>query len=224
MGIWTAPSFGPLIVVCFFCFMSFGIVIWYFVIWLQTIRNWTILSASAAVMPLTVMGAVAAVLSAYLIPRLAAQYILAIGALSILVSLTLVATMPAEQSYWKQMFPAAIFMAFCPDFVFTAAQIIASNSVPSEQQGVAGSLIGTLLSYGSSIGLGFAGTVEIHVNHGGKDTVSGYRGGLYLGIGFAVAALIIDLIFVRMPKDEREGWDEPKSIEPESPASINLDP
>ncbi|KAK7219525.1 hypothetical protein V2G26_007528 [Clonostachys chloroleuca] len=49
--------------------------------------------------PLTVLGAVAAILSAWLIPRLSAQYILAIGALCVTVSITLVATMPAQQSY-----------------------------------------------------------------------------------------------------------------------------
>lgn len=51
-------------------------------------------------------------------------------------------------------------MAFCPDFIFTAAQIIASNSIGKDKQGIAGSLIGTIMTYGMSIGLDFAGTVE----------------------------------------------------------------
>uniref|UniRef100_A0A8H7NHS9 Major facilitator superfamily (MFS) profile domain-containing protein n=1 Tax=Bionectria ochroleuca TaxID=29856 RepID=A0A8H7NHS9_BIOOC len=158
--IWTAPSFVSLIIVSLLSFMAFGVLLWYINVWLLTVRNWTVLLSSAALVPLTVLGAVAAILSAWLIPRLSAQYILAIGALCVTVSITLVATMPAQQSYWPQLFPAAVLMAFCPDFIFTAAQIIASNSVKRHQQGIAGSLIGTIITYGQSIGLGFAGTVE----------------------------------------------------------------
>lgn len=206
--IWTAPSFGILIVAAFLCFMSFGILLWYFMIWQLTIRDWSLLSTSASIMPFTIGGAIAAVTAAWLIRKIAAQYILALGAISALTSSILVVTMPEQQLYWKQLFPAVIIISFCPDFVFTAAQIIASNSVPRNQQGVAGSLIGTLLSYGTSTGLGFGGTVEVHTNHEGLDIVSGYRGALYLGIGFAAASLILSLLFVRVRKDERQGWNE----------------
>lgn len=153
--------------------MSFGILIWYVTLWLLTIRNWSLLLSSAAIVPLTVFGAVAAGLSAWLVPRLAAQYILAIGAICVIASSTLVATMPAQQSYWPQLFPAAILMAFSPDFIFTAAQIIASNSVKREQQGIADSLIGTIVTYGQSIGLGFAGTVEKYTTRGEHDLAQG---------------------------------------------------
>ena len=75
-------------------------------------------------------------------------------------------------------------------------------------QGVAGSLVGTLLTYGMSTGLGFAGTVEVYTNDGGKNVLKGYRSAAYLGIGLAAAALIIGVIFVRIPKDQRKGWGE----------------
>jgi MFS family permease len=188
--------------------MAFGVLLWYINVWLLTVRNWTVLLSSAALVPLTVLGAVAAILSAWLIPRLSAQYILAIGALCVTVSITLVATMPAQQSYWPQLFPAAVLMAFCPDFIFTAAQIIASNSVKRHQQGIAGSLIGTIITYGQSIGLGFAGTVERYSTGGEDDLVKGYRHALYFAIGLGVAALVLDLLFVRVAADTQEGWDE----------------
>ncbi|KAH7061278.1 major facilitator superfamily domain-containing protein [Macrophomina phaseolina] len=206
--IWGAPSFPALILVSLMAFMSFGVLIWYISLWPLTIRHWSLLLVSAAIVPLTVFGAVAAILSAWLMPRLAAQYILAIGAICVVASSTLVATMPAQQSYWAQLFPAAPLMAFCPDFIFTAAQIIVSNSVKREQQGIAGSLIGTLATYGQSIGLGFAGTVEKYTTEGENDLVQGYRNALYFGIGLGVATLILDLLFVRVEADRREGWAE----------------
>lgn len=97
-------------------------------------------------------------------------------------------------------------MTFSPDFIFTASQIIASNSVKREQQGITGSLIGTLATYGQSIGLGFAGTVEKYTTEGGEVLVQGYRHALYFGIDLGGAALLLDLLFVRVDADRREGW------------------
>lgn len=176
------------------------------------------LSFSVEVQPLAVGGAFAAFVAAYLISRLSAQYILAIGSSAMLLASILLATMPAQQIYWQTAFIAILFASFCPDFIFTAAQIIASNSVTREQQGVAGSLIGTLLSYGISTGLGFGGTVEVHTNKLGTDIVKGFRSALYLGIGFSAMSLVLSLLFVRIKKDEREGWGE-KDVELETPKS-----
>ncbi|KAL2826018.1 MFS general substrate transporter [Aspergillus pseudoustus] len=207
-NIWSAPSFGLMALSAFFAFMSVGIVIWYMSTWNLHVRHYTLLLDGASYSPLAVCGAVAAIISAKLVRHLPAQYILAIGSLASCVALILITTMPAHQTYWAQMFPAMIVTAFGPDFLFTAAQIIASNTVKRHQQGVAGSLIGTLLSYGLSTGLGFAGTVEAYTNDGGRDLVGGYRHGLYLGIGLAVSAMVLALGFVRIPKDQRDGWDE----------------
>lgn len=49
---------------------------------------------------------------------------------------------------------------------------------------------------GDSIGLGFAGPV----NQNGKETLDRYIGALYFAIGLGVAALIIDILVVRVPK------------------------
>lgn len=188
--------------------MSIGILLWYVTLYNQILRHYTIFASSATYATLAVMGAVAAFASSWCIPRMPAQYILAIGSTSSCIASILVATTPAQQVYWAQIFPALIFTAFGPDFIFTATQIIASNSVRRDQQGIAGSLMGTVLSYGLSTGLGFAGTVEAYTDDRGKNVLHGYRNALYLGIGMSGLATIIVLAFVRVPKDEREGWDE----------------
>ncbi|KAH8820244.1 major facilitator superfamily domain-containing protein [Xylogone sp. PMI_703] len=208
LDIWSAPSFGMMILSAFFTFMAVGMVIWYITVWNLQIRHYTLLLNGAAYATLAVMGAVAAIISAKLIPHLPAQYILCVGSLSTCIALILVATMPAQQTYWAQVFPALIFTAFGPDFLFTAAQIIASNTVKRHEQGIAGSLVGTLLNYGLSTGVGLAGTVEAYTNDSGRDPVQGIRNALYLGIGMTGISAIIALVFVRIPKDRREGWDE----------------
>jgi hypothetical protein len=208
LDIWTAPSFFALIIVVLFSIMCYGIALYYMVAWQQLIRHWSVLHFAAGLVPHAFFGGCAAPVAAWLIPRVAAQWILAFGALTVLLSAVLLATMPEQQNYWAQIFPATILMALCPDFIFTAAQIIATNSVKRHEQGIAGSLISLLQLYGASIGLGFAGTVEANTNQSGNATLDGYRGALYFAIGLGIAALVIDVLFVRVPKDERDGWGD----------------
>ncbi|KAL1882513.1 hypothetical protein Plec18167_002929 [Paecilomyces lecythidis] len=209
LDIWTAPSFAALTLVVLLSFMSNGIFLWYMVAWLQILRDKTILQFGVEWTPFGIVATVGTFISAWLIPRLAAQWILAIGSASILIANVLLATMPAQQTYWAQVFPATIFMAFCPDFVYVAAQIVTSNSVKRKEQGVAASLIGVLNLYGNSLGLGFAGTIETEVNKHRPDPILGYRAALSFGGGIALIAVVLASFFVRVAKDEREGWTDP---------------
>lgn len=208
LNIWRAPSFSAVLIVVTLSFMSYGTFIWYLVAWQQNIRHWSVLSTAIGLTPLPIFSAAGAFIAAWLIPRLAVQWILAIGALAVMVAEVLIVTMPEQQIYWAQVFPATVIQSFCPDFVFTAAQIIACNSVGKEHQGVAGSLVGTLQLYATSIGLGFAGIVERHTDPTGASPAGGYRAALYFGIALAGVALAIGAVFVKMPKDTREGWQE----------------
>lgn len=208
LNIWTAPSFFALILVVLFSVMSYAITLWYMVAWQQIIRHWTVLHFGAGMIPHAIFGGSAAPVAAWLIPRVAAQWILAFGAFTVLLSGVLLVTMPIQQTYWAQVFPATILMSLCPDFIFTAAQIIATNSVKRHEQGIAGSLVFLLQLYGASIGLGFAGTAEAYTNDHDLETIKGYKSAFYIAIGLAAAAIAIDLLFVRVPKDEREGWGE----------------
>jgi hypothetical protein len=60
----------------------------------------------------------------------------------------------------------------------------------------AASLVNTFVNYSISLGLGIAGTVETHVNRGGRtpaDTLRGYRAAFYLGIGFSGLGILLAL-------------------------------
>ncbi|KAI2622363.1 MFS general substrate transporter [Hypoxylon sp. NC1633] len=213
LSMFKARSMTPLILVVLMNFMATGALLWYTVIWLQEIRHWTPMQFAIGWTPFGFGGAAGTFLAAYLIPRVPAQWILALGTSCMLVATVLIATMPEQQSYWYQVFPSTIMSSLCPDLVYTAAQIIASNSVSRKQQGVAGSLIGSLLLYGSGLGLGFASTVESEVGKS-HDMVTGYRGALYFAVGLCITALILDIGFVRLVHDNREGWEDPADIDP----------
>jgi hypothetical protein len=64
-----------------------------------------------------------------------------------------------------------------------------------EHQGVAGSLVNTVVNYSISIALGIAGTIEVHVNSSGDDLLKGYRAAWYLGIGLAGSGAVCAAIF-----------------------------
>ncbi|PYI07173.1 MFS general substrate transporter [Aspergillus sclerotiicarbonarius CBS 121057] len=198
LAVFTAPSFNALIFVVLFIYMSVGISLWYMVAWQQLLRGWTVLHVAIGWIPYGIGASVAVTLAAWLITVLEAQYILSLGCLTSIVACVLLATMPEQQIYWAQVFPATVIGSLCPDFVYVAAQIIASNSVGKREQGVASSLIGTLNLYGNSLGLGFAGTVEVQVAKNTNSEVSGIRAGLWFGAALGIMALLIDLAFVRM--------------------------
>lgn len=85
------------------------------------------------------------------------------------------------------------------DMSFPAATLILSNAVKKEHQGIAASLVATVVNYSISLGVGFGGTVEVYTNDGGKtkaDLLKGYKSALYLGVGFAGLGLAICIVFL----------------------------
>ncbi|KAI1037023.1 hypothetical protein LB505_011438 [Fusarium chuoi] len=209
LSVFQAPTFTALVFVVLLSYMAFGIGLWYSTSWQYLLRGVSVTQIGINWVPFGLSSVLAVFFAAWLIPRVAAQWIMAIGVTVTLVGNILLATMPVQQTYWAQVFPAMVLYGFCPDLVYVAAQVIASNSVSRRQQGVASSLIGTLNLYGNSLGQGFAGTIETEIGTNNDDEVRGYRAALYFAAGLAVLGLALDILFVRVPKDQREGWDDP---------------
>ena len=74
--------------------------------------------------------------------------------------------------------------------------------MPKEHQGIAASLVATVVNYSISIGLGIAGTVESHVNNEGQDLLKGYRGALYAAVGLSGMAVLLSFLFVASERVE----------------------
>lgn len=111
----------------------------------------------------------------------------------------LIATAPVEQTYWAQSLVCTIVIPWGMDMSFPAATLILSDAVSKKHQGIAASLVNTIVNYSISLGLGLAGTVESHVNHGGttpEDILLGFRGAWYMGIGLSGFGLFLSLIFL----------------------------
>lgn len=198
--IWRgAPSFALLLVAILFAFMGLGIFFWYMNSYMALVRGDDVITVGLQYLPLTVVGAAVPFLAAWLVPRVPAKAIIGAGCVAMAAINVLLATIPADVSYWAMAFPALFLSAFTIDLITTSAQIIANDAVPLRHQGVAGSLIGTFLSYGQSLGLGFAGVLEVHLSNHGQDLLGGYHGAAYLAVGLSGAALLL-CVFIPLRK------------------------
>ncbi|KAL4891148.1 major facilitator superfamily domain-containing protein [Aspergillus ambiguus] len=175
---------------------SFGIIIYYFYQFMEVIKGDTPLLATAKWVAASPSGAVAALLTGFLLGRLPPSVIMfcAMGAFT--AGLAIFATVPLDQTYWAQAFVASLITSWGMDMSFPSGTLILSNSMPRQHQGLAASLVTTTVNYSISLGLGFAGTVESNVNEGGRNVLRGYRGALYLGIGFAGLGLVTSVLYM----------------------------
>jgi hypothetical protein len=134
-NIWRAPSFGLLMLVIFFAFMSLSIFLWYCTLFMINLRHDSLIRVGVQFLPLTILGTCAAFIAAWMVPRLPAQAILGIGCTAMLTCSILFATAPIQRTSWAMLFPALIIVSFTADLIFASSQIIASNAVDSAHQG-----------------------------------------------------------------------------------------
>lgn len=127
--------------------------------------------------------------------RVRHAYIMLTALICFTVGTVLFATSPVEQTYWAQTFVSMVITPWGMDMSFPAGTLILSAAMPREHQGLAASLVSTVVSYSISLGLGFAGTVESNVDKDGTDMLRGFRGALYMGIGLASLGIVVAALF-----------------------------
>ncbi len=174
--------------------------IWYYYIQqvVLVVQNGSPLLAAAKTSPVAISGPLAAFTTMLLLPRLGPGLVMFLALAAFTIGTILIATMPSEQIYWAQMFVSACITPWGMDMSFPAATLILSNSVQKEHQGIAASLVLTVVNYSISLGLGFAGTIEVNVNNGGlsnANILAGYRGAFYFGIGTAGLGMVVSALF-----------------------------
>ncbi|KAF8860121.1 MFS general substrate transporter [Acephala macrosclerotiorum] len=192
---------------------SFGI--WVFYLWqfLEELRGQSPLLCAVQFIPVAISGLAAALTTGVMLHKLGPRIVMMISMLAFTVGAILTATAPVKQAYWAQIFVSIIVMPWGMDMSFPASTILLSNHMHHDHQGVAASLVNTVVNYSVSIGLGFAGTVEGQVNHGGKDLLKGYRGAWYMEIGLASLGLGISIVYgltqLREKRKDEEKTDTP---------------
>ncbi|PYH88079.1 MFS general substrate transporter [Aspergillus ellipticus CBS 707.79] len=193
-----------------FGWASFGIWIYYFWRFLEDIRNNSPLLTAAEFVPPTITGLIASFTTGFLLGKIRPGWIMLIAMIAFTIGNVFSAIDPVRQTYWALTFVTLLIIPWGMDMSFPAATVVLSNAVGRQHQGVAASLVTTVVNYSISLGLGFAGTVEVHINNGGlnfHDKLKGYRGALYMGIGLGglgIATSLVYLVKSRPRKDEEE--------------------
>ncbi|KAJ2986124.1 hypothetical protein NUW58_g5176 [Xylaria curta] len=177
----------------------FGIYIFYIWEFYEVLRGASPLLATAWHSPIFVSGIAAALTTGLIIHRVGPAVVMALALLAFTVGVTLIATAPINQAYWLQTFLCNVIITWGMDLSFPAATLMLSDLVAPEHQGIAASLVTTVVNYSGALALGIAGAVELHVNGNGRtpeDILRGYRGAWYVGIGLGAVGLLISLAFV----------------------------
>ncbi|KAF7187072.1 Low affinity ammonium transporter [Pseudocercospora fuligena] len=194
---WTV-SYTLLLLAC--GWGSFGIWLYYIFRFLSELRHLTPLAMSAQITPVLVCGLLAAGTSGLLLTHAPVAFIMMLSMFAFATSSILVGTLPVEQTYWAQTFVVMIIAPFAMDMSFPAASVILSNAMSQEHQGLAASLIVTVVQYSISIALGIAGTVETSIVSKSQamtpeGVLAGIRAACYTSIGLASVGAILGVLF-----------------------------
>ncbi|CAD6592817.1 MAG: hypothetical protein ASARMPRED_006733 [Alectoria sarmentosa] len=188
------------VLACVACGWScFGIWVYYIWQFYEQLRGASPLHAAAWTAPVAITGAMASVTTGFLLGRLRPAWVMTIALTAFTVGTILIATAPVSQTYWAQSFVCTVVIPWGMDMSFPAATLILSDAVAKEHQGVAASLVNTIVNYSISLALGFAGTVDSHVERGGgnpEDVLLGFRGAWYFAIGVSGFGLFLSLLFL----------------------------
>ncbi|KAL1853199.1 multidrug-resistance type transporter aminotriazole resistance [Diaporthe australafricana] len=195
----------------------FGVWSLYVVLVLENIRGLSPLRAATWLLPVLITGLIASVITGFLLgpAKFTPPVVMTIALCFFLTGITIFATAPVDQIYWAQTFVSIAVIPFGMDMSFPAATLILSNAVKKEHQGIAASLVATVVNYSISLGVGFGGTVEVYTNNSGKtkaDLLKGYKSALYLGVGLAGLGLAICLVYLA-----RDLWKASQKAKGEKP-------
>jgi hypothetical protein len=183
---------------------AFGIWVFYTIRFLELIRGATPLSISAQYVPAVIAGLVAAGMTGFMLTHTPVSFVMMVSMIAFFIGIIISCVQPAHQVYWAQTFIGIIIMPFGMDMSFPAATVILSNHMPQEHQGLAASLVNTVVNYSISIALGIAGTVEVYApNH--TDPLQSNRNAMYAAIGLSGLGVVLGLMFF-VKTFIKEGW------------------
>ncbi|KAI1777489.1 MFS general substrate transporter [Hypoxylon cercidicola] len=186
------------------CFGIWASYTWQFV---ENIRGVSPLLATAYISPCIIVGCCATMSTGLVLQRLGPSIVVFVSLLGFTLGAVLVATMPAVQIYWTQLFFSVLIVSWAMDTGLLAATLALSNAVDSKHQGTAASLVSTVMNYSISVGLGIARTVEYCVNRGDsslENRLEGYRAALFTAVGLAGLGAIICTAFLLKEYRKRE--------------------
>lgn len=183
---------------------SFGV--WQYYYWkiMLNLRQYTPIMTSLTYIPFLVFGIMASMIVSFIISRTKPSYIICFSAICFTAGCLMLSVTPVHQSYFQLTMGQMFILCWAMDMSFPAASIILSDYLPASSQGMAGSLVATVINYGVSLFLGISSTVEIETSEH-STTLQSYRSALYFGTGVAVLGVVFSVVFIIIQFSDEKG-------------------
>ncbi|CCE62628.1 hypothetical protein TPHA_0C04790 [Tetrapisispora phaffii CBS 4417] len=175
---------------------TFGIWSFYYFSFSLNLRHFSPVWTGGAYFAFILSGFTIASCVGFLIKIIRPSIILVISITGFTMGNLIFAVTPADQTYWRNTFGMMLLLPLGMDLSFPASSIILSDQLPPEYQGMAGSLVNTMVNYSQSFCLGVATTVEKQINSSGDDLLKGYRAAFYTGVGIGTLGISIASLYM----------------------------
>ncbi|KAH6977465.1 major facilitator superfamily-domain-containing protein [Ilyonectria sp. MPI-CAGE-AT-0026] len=198
-SIFTTPCMSPLLLALFLLYGTWGIFSVYGTLYFQNIMSASPLQVVAWYVPLGLAGLILSVIEGFILHLVPGRVLLIISGLGAVGSQLLIALIPLGGSYWAWIFPAVILSTVGIDLSTILMTVFVTTTFPTAQQGLAGSVINSVLQLGVAFVLGLTDIIQsATVDEAGLG--KSYKNTFWFGVGAAAASLLILTIWGKVPK------------------------
>ncbi|KAF4458669.1 multidrug resistance [Fusarium albosuccineum] len=198
-SIFTTPCMSPLLLALFLLYGTWGIFSVYGTLYFQNIMSASPLQVVAWYVPLGLAGLILSVIEGFILHLVPGRVLLIISGLGAVGSQLLIALIPLGASYWAWILPAVIFSTIGIDLSTILMTVFVTTKFPTAQQGLAGSVINSVLQLGVAFVLGLTDIIQsATVDEVGLG--KSYKNTFWFGVGIAAASLLILAIWGKVPK------------------------
>lgn len=181
-------------------------------LYIQDIMRYKPARTGLAFLAVPVMIALTASNVPRLVKRVGAKPILVVGPLFTAASLFLLARLPLQGDYVRNVLPSLILLGIGGGASFVAGTITATSGVPPRESGLASGLLNTTQQVGGSLGLAILSGVAtsralsaikhapIAAQAANYAQVQGYHAAFYVGFGLSLAASVVALVLIKQKR------------------------
>lgn len=148
--------------------------------------------------PSAVGGLIIATAGGLVLHIIPGTFLMIFAGIAWIIAPLLFALAPSDANYWAYIFPAMICTTLGIDIVFNISNIFITTSMPVRRQGLAGSLINSILHLGIAVFLGVGDLVATKTAYQGL--IQSYHNTFWFEVAIAASALAVMVCFVKIDK------------------------
>lgn len=183
-------------------------------LYIQQVLGYSPVKTGVSFLPVTVIIAITSGVVSNVVGKIGYKPPLVLGPAVLALGLYIISvTMEIGGNYWENVFPGLAVSALGMGLTFVSGTLAATSGVPKHFSGLASGILNTSQQVGGAIGLAILSAVAFTTINAGVASgiapaaaqVEGYQDGLRVGVGLALAAVVVSATVVKNRKvDARE--------------------